>query len=151
MRTHGQPSDSPRGERSPHVGKPYASAAITVHFDADRCRHFGECVRGLPEVFDVSARPWIQPDHAAAETVAEVIRRCPSGALQYRSDSVAAEHPQRPTTVEVGDPGYLLLNGELKWRLPDGTTTQETRLSLCGCGRSATRPHCDASCEHQEG
>ncbi|MFE9921640.1 helix-turn-helix domain-containing protein [Streptomyces sp. NPDC005774] len=39
--------------------------------------------RGLPEVFDPAKRPWIQPDKATAERLAEVVRRCPSGALQY--------------------------------------------------------------------
>ena len=61
----------------------YRGSGITVTFDRGRCRHFAECVRGLPEVFDVSARPWITPDNADADAVAEVVTRCPSGALQY--------------------------------------------------------------------
>ncbi len=64
--------------------KEYRGAEITVTYDAEICRHAAECVRGLPEVFDVRRRPWIQPDNAEPELVAEVIRRCPSGALQYR-------------------------------------------------------------------
>jgi uncharacterized Fe-S cluster protein YjdI len=64
--------------------KAYRGAEITVTFDTEVCQHAAECVRGLPEVFDVRKRPWIQPDNADAELVAEVIRRCPSGALQYR-------------------------------------------------------------------
>ncbi|MDP9796110.1 putative Fe-S cluster protein YjdI [Catenuloplanes nepalensis] len=63
--------------------KSYRGSDITVTFDAGRCRHAAECVRGLPEVFDVSARPWITPDNAGADAVAEVVARCPSGALQY--------------------------------------------------------------------
>ncbi|WUK33853.1 (4Fe-4S)-binding protein [Streptomyces sp. NBC_00370] len=63
--------------------KAYRTEAITVTFEAGRCRHAAECVHGLPEVFDTAKRPWIQPDKAPAERVAEVVRRCPSGALQY--------------------------------------------------------------------
>lgn len=62
--------------------KRYTGAAIDVTFDAGMCAHAGECVRGLPSVFDVQARPWIQPDGADAEAVAEVVGRCPSGALR---------------------------------------------------------------------
>ena len=62
----------------------YAGADIVVSYDAEICAHAGECVRGAPDVFDVGRRPWIQPDNADAELVAEVIGRCPSGALKYR-------------------------------------------------------------------
>jgi uncharacterized Fe-S cluster protein YjdI len=65
--------------------KAYSATGITVSFDAEVCRHAAECVRGLPEVFDVNKRPWIQPGKADVDLVAEVIGRCPSGALQYRT------------------------------------------------------------------
>ena len=63
--------------------KTYQGRSIAVSFEAKRCRHAAECVRGLPEVFDIERRPWIQPDNAAADRTAEVVRRCPSGALEY--------------------------------------------------------------------
>ena len=65
------------------VQKAYRTGAITVSFEARRCLHAAECVRGLPDVFDPAQRPWIRPDRATAERLAEVVRRCPSGALQY--------------------------------------------------------------------
>lgn len=64
--------------------KAYPGKRIVVTFDGEVCQHAAECVRGLPEVFDTKQRPWIQPDAAPADQVAEVVRRCPSGALQYR-------------------------------------------------------------------
>ncbi|MYX15646.1 hypothetical protein GTY67_20020 [Streptomyces sp. SID8374] len=77
----------------------YEGRAITVTFEAARCRHAAECVRGLPEVFDTARRPWIRPDAADAGQVAEVVRRCPSGALRYeRADG--EEGPQRPSSTE---------------------------------------------------
>jgi uncharacterized Fe-S cluster protein YjdI len=42
-------------------------------------------VRGLPAVFEVDRRPWIDPEAASAEQVIEVIDRCPSYALGYRA------------------------------------------------------------------
>ena len=62
--------------------KSYVGTQITVSFDVDVCQHAAECVRGLPAVFDVNQRPWIQPDHADPDTVREVVARCPSGALR---------------------------------------------------------------------
>jgi CDGSH-type Zn-finger protein len=33
-----------------------------VFYDRGRCRHYAECVRGLPQVFDPTRRPWIRGD-----------------------------------------------------------------------------------------
>ncbi|GEL06281.1 (4Fe-4S)-binding protein [Rummeliibacillus sp. G93] len=64
--------------------KEYKGEKITVSFDGEICKHAAECVKGLPEVFNVNARPWISLDKADAEKVVEVIDRCPSGALKYK-------------------------------------------------------------------
>jgi len=69
----------------------YRGKGITVTYDATVCTHATECVRGLPDVFDIRSRPWIQPGNADPEQIAEVIRRCPSGALQYRLTGTATE------------------------------------------------------------
>ncbi|MEU5937297.1 (4Fe-4S)-binding protein [Micromonospora sp. NPDC047187] len=76
--------------------KAYKGQKITVTFEARRCLHAAECVRGLPEVFDTDQRPWIRPDGAEAERLAEVVRRCPSGALQYELVDGGAETPTGP-------------------------------------------------------
>jgi uncharacterized Fe-S cluster protein YjdI len=55
-----------------------------VTFDPDVCIHAAECIRGLPAVFDVRLKRWIRPENAPAEQVEEQVRRCPSGALQFR-------------------------------------------------------------------
>lgn len=78
------------------VKKTYEGRSIEVTFEAGRCQHAAECVRGLPEVFDIERRPWIQPDNAAADRTAEVVRRCPSGALGYRLAGGAAGASDRP-------------------------------------------------------
>ena len=62
----------------------YESPDITVTFDPEVCIHSGECVRGLPAVFDVSRKRWVRPEAAPAAEVAAQVRRCPSGALQAR-------------------------------------------------------------------
>ncbi|MGG2106595.1 (4Fe-4S)-binding protein [Lysinibacillus pakistanensis] len=64
--------------------KEYRGEKITVYFDGDICQHAAECVKGLPEVFNVKAKPWISLDNADVKNVVEVINRCPSGALKYK-------------------------------------------------------------------
>ena len=61
----------------------YEAPGITVTFDPNICQHSGVCLR-MPAVFDVRRKDWVRPYGASAEEVAAQIRRCPSGALQYK-------------------------------------------------------------------
>ncbi len=65
----------------------YESEEIRVSFDPNICIHSGVCIRGLPLVFDVKRKHWIRPELATAQEVAEQVKRCPSGALQYELKS----------------------------------------------------------------
>jgi uncharacterized Fe-S cluster protein YjdI len=127
------------------LGKAHVASSITVFYDLRRCRHYAECLRGLPEVFDVRQRPWIRPDLADPEVVAEVVRRCPTGALHYRLNDGDAEEPTRPTEVTLDPKGPLLIRGDLAFQLPSGTM-RETRAALCRCGSTANEPFCDGAC-----
>jgi uncharacterized Fe-S cluster protein YjdI len=138
-------ADFNAAQPEPWPGKAYEGRRITIYFDAERCRHFAECVRGLPQVFDVQRRPWILPDAAEVEELAQVIRRCPSGALHYVSEELGPEQPDVPTTLTPLEGGPLLVRGNLLI-VRDGGTLQETRADLCRCGRSARQPFCDATC-----
>jgi CDGSH-type Zn-finger protein/uncharacterized Fe-S cluster protein YjdI len=125
----------------------YTSADIDVTYDAKRCIHAAECVRGLPAVFDTQKRPWVQPDNANADAVAEVVRRCPSGALHYeRKDGGSAEAiPVRYTVTPVVN-GPLYVNGNIRIQTEDNELVyKDTRLSLCRCGASNNKPFCDRS------
>jgi uncharacterized Fe-S cluster protein YjdI len=124
--------------------KAYKSESITVTFEAGRCLHATECVRGLPEVFDTAARPWIRPDGAAADRLAEVVRRCPSGALQYELADAGTEITERPTRITRSSTGQLTVRGELRVDTPEGPRA-ETRVVLCGCGQTRLQPYCDHS------
>ena len=75
--------------------KRYRGEAVDVSFDGARCRHAAECLRGLPAVFDVGSRPWIDPDRAGPDELMRVVARCPTGALR------------------TGTPAYL--GGALAW------------------------------------
>jgi uncharacterized Fe-S cluster protein YjdI len=64
--------------------KDYATGEIVVEWRPRLCIHSGNCVRGLPAVFDADRRPWIQPDAASADEVEAQVALCPSGALRSR-------------------------------------------------------------------
>ncbi|MEU6660295.1 (4Fe-4S)-binding protein [Streptomyces sp. NPDC046821] len=127
------------------TAKPYEGKDVTVTFDGERCLHAAECVRGLPPVFDTSRRPWIDPDGAPAADVAEVIRRCPSGALQYRLADGPTETPSEVTTVVRTEDGRLVMRGDLRVGRQGDAEVRETRVTLCGCGASGNQPYCDHS------
>ena len=63
----------------------YETPDITVTFEPDLCIHSGNCVRGLPAVFDVRRKRWVRPEAATADEVEAQVARCPSKALKsYR-------------------------------------------------------------------
>lgn len=70
--------------------KKYKGKDIDVIFHSERCVHSANCVRGLPGVFNVKKKPWINTDEETADKIADLIDKCPSGALQYiRKDNQA--------------------------------------------------------------
>jgi len=121
------------------LGRAYAAPEITVFYDRSRCRHYAECVRGLPQVFDPARRPWIRADLADSDTVAEVVRRCPTGALHYRLPAEQPEEPPHPTIITPDPRGPLLVRGDLVLDTPEGPLA-ETRAALCACGRTRNQP-----------
>lgn len=131
-------------ERDVHA---YDGADITVTYDVKRCIHARECVRGLPEVFDPKARPWIVPDNADADDLAEVITRCPTGALHFeRKDDGWEESIPDENVISVVADGPHYARGDVEITSEDGDTLlADTRVALCRCGASTNKPLCDNS------
>src|SRR5690349_16064041 len=115
-------SDQPQGETSspseagvPRTKGPtrvYDREELSVIWDAGRCTHVAECLRALPEVFNVTKRPWVDISAADAEQIAAAIHRCPTGALKYEAHGeFPDEEPDGATTVRAGDAGPLYMRG----------------------------------------
>ena len=124
----------------------YASDEIEVTYSVTRCIHAAKCVHGLPRVFDPSKRRWIAPESGRAWEIAEVVARCPTGALHFlRKDGGPAETPDEPSvTLEVNGP--LHVRGDIV--LSDGDDSvivEDLRMALCRCGASKNKPFCDGS------
>lgn len=63
--------------------KEYSNGEVTVTWEAHKCTHSGNCVRGLPKVFNPKKRPWIAIEEATSEELVNQVKKCPSGALGY--------------------------------------------------------------------
>lgn len=133
------PQDKPLQRRS--------SETIEVTFDPNRCAHAGECLRGAPQVFDLQARPWIQPEHLDADSLADVVRRCPSGALQYhRLDGAPDESPDAEVSLRPQPNGPVYVRGGVQMADAEGHVfATGPRFALCRCGESGNKPFCDGS------
>ncbi len=127
----------------------YAGADFEVTYDSDLCIHAKECVRGLPEVFDAEARPWVRPERAPAARIAEVVARCPSGALRFVSKGTVAKAPEAVaarSVISLKADGPLILSGDFEIHAPDGTVLfSGQKTALCRCGHSGNKPFCDGA------
>ncbi len=125
---------------------PYENEEIKVTWDKKRCIHAKECVHGLPEVFDIEQKPWIQPGNSSADSVAEVIMKCPTGALRFeRNDGGSPEAPPSKNSLRIEEDGPLYLHGNLNVEGIDGNSFSETRAAFCRCGHSQNKPFCDGA------
>ena len=124
--------------------KIYKGKALDVAFDLDTCIHAGECVRGLPAVFDTQRRPWIQPDAAKTPALRDIVARCPSGALEIVEHAAAPAAGSVEVKATAGGP--FLLTGAVCVVGPDGQVLREAgKVALCRCTKSAHQPFCDGS------
>jgi CDGSH-type Zn-finger protein/uncharacterized Fe-S cluster protein YjdI len=123
----------------------YESDEITVTYDLKRCIHAAECVSGLRKVFDPDKKPWIQPQNAAAEEIADAIEKCPTGALHYEmKTSDRVEKPSSKNRIQLTQNGPVYFFGNIEVQDHEGNTVlKDTRFALCRCGSSANKPACD--------
>lgn len=130
----------------------YKGEEITVTYDLKRCIHAANCVDGLPDVFDPNRKPWVDPDNADAENVADVIETCPTGALKYKmKTSDRVEQPSSKNRIQLTKNGPVYFFGDIEVQDHEGNTVlKDTRFALCRCGASTNKPACDNSHENIE-
>jgi CDGSH-type Zn-finger protein/uncharacterized Fe-S cluster protein YjdI len=118
---------------------------IDTTWDGRLCIHVQECTRAKGELFESGREPWCQPDLGEADYVAEVVRRCPTGALTYdRKDGAAEEKAPEANTIQLTNNGPLYVSGELKIDgAKDDMPGVRFRAALCRCGDSQNKPFCD--------
>ena len=123
----------------------YPGVDVTVTYDLKRCIHAAECVKGLPAVFNPDKKPWVDPDLASADEVAEVIGHCPTGALKYKRHDDGAEEPiPTENAISIVENGPLYVRGDVTIYSSEGEELlKDTRIALCRCGASKNKPLCD--------
>jgi len=139
--------DEPRYDAA--TKKEYGNDRIAVTWEPAFCIHTANCLRGAPEVFDSWRRPWIDVDKASADEIAEVVTRCPTGALHFRrlDDEPGEEAPTEPV-VQLRPNGPLFVHGKVRIEDASGHLVREdTRVALCRCGGSHRKPFCDSTHE----
>ena len=143
--TSAPPDEKSRNVAPADLTRVYEDGRIRVFWYAGRCIHSAACVRAQPSVFDPRRRPWIELDAGEADSIADAVLRCPTGALEYeRLDGVSNEQPpDHPTVVPVRN-GPLFVRGDIEVRDEMGAVIRRgTRIAFCRCGRSAHLPFCD--------
>ena len=116
----------------------YETESIAVEWYPERCIHTARCIMGLPDVFDPRRRPWIVLDGHTADEIAEVVERCPTGALHYRRlDGGPEELTPAETTIRTVPDGPLYVPHKLVTRVERDTVQLD-----------ATKAELDAGYEH---
>lgn len=131
-------------DRAPYNWKDYRGENITVHFNLGVCSHDGSCVKGLPSVFNVNCRPWINADAASPEEIIRVIHKCPSGALAYTYKGVLHKvlYNGEPM-IKTASRGQIEVFGGIELKDDQGTKPETPdHYVLCGCGCSKNKPFC---------
>lgn len=121
----------------------YRGKRALIRFEGKRCIHSRGCVLGRPDVFMPNTEgPWIKPDNASPEQIAELAHDCPSGAITYeRLNGGPAEAAPIVNVVRVRENGPLAVLADLRLE----GQPPSLRATLCRCGASANKPFCDGS------
>ena len=128
--------------------KKFEGDSVDVAWDERLCIHIAECGRAKNELFVMGREPWCSPDIVALVEVADVVKRCPSGALTYQSKSSELENevPPDKNTLHVTNNGPYFLRGDIDISgVPNDMEGVRFRAALCRCGQSSNKPFCDNS------
>ena len=63
--------------------KKYSNGEVTIVWQNALCTHSANCVRGLANVFNTKASPWINATGATTQEIISQVQKCPSGALTF--------------------------------------------------------------------
>ncbi len=123
----------------------FRAPGITVTWSRRRCTHAAECVMRLPTVFEPGRVPWVDATQGSPEAIARAVMRCPTGALHFEPhDGSTREAAPETNTMLVSIHGPVLLRGDIEVLDEAGQVMlRDTRVALCRCGQSRTKPLCD--------
>lgn len=126
--------------------KEYEGKNISVFYNIALCYHAAKCVGNLPSVFDKDSRPWISPDMSDADSIIEVIKKCPSGALSYKTGSKHTRDFGGDEKIRIEKNGPYCISGNIELKIEEDLKPPSNgHFALCRCGASKNKPYCDGS------
>jgi uncharacterized Fe-S cluster protein YjdI len=128
--------------------KEYTNGEVTIIWKPGLCAHSTNCIHGLPIVFDINKRPWINALGASTEEMINQVNKCPSGALSYylNNKKVKGDTKMSDVKLDLLENGPILVKGNIELKNSKGEVlpTEET-VALCRCGGSKNKPFCDGT------
>lgn len=128
--------------------KEYSNGEVTIVWKPNLCIHSTNCISGLPDVFDMNKRPWINAKGADTDEIITQVNKCPSGALSYylNHQKEKGEKEMNNVKITLVENGPMLVNGKVELKNSKGEVieTEET-VALCRCGGSKNKPFCDGT------
>ncbi len=126
----------------------YTNGEITVVWKPKTCQHTGICLRGLPKVFSLRQRPWVNMTAATSDEIVALVDECPSGALTIEGRTPPDNYSGK-TPIEIIEvpKGPIVIKGDVLIKdLKGNEQYSHKRMTvLCRCGLSNNYPFCDAS------
>jgi CDGSH-type Zn-finger protein/uncharacterized Fe-S cluster protein YjdI len=118
-----------------------------VSFDLATCEHAGYCGDRFTNWRRLARQA---ADPAVRERLMQMVRLCPSGALEMRPDADGEQlEPALPVSIGVVRDGPYWVRGRIRVRAADGQAYEvRNRVTLCRCGHSRSKPFCDGSHTH---
>jgi CDGSH-type Zn-finger protein/truncated hemoglobin YjbI/ferredoxin len=144
--------DAKDPRRVPDRRDVYPGQQVTIVDNRGICQHSGQCTDRLANVFRAGQEPFVAPSGGRMDEVIRAVRACPSGALSYAVDGVAARaavdhHGKREPQIEVTKDGPYRIVGAIRL-YDDGQAERRAHGSsrehyaLCRCGHSQNKPFC---------
>lgn len=126
------------------VIKEYTNGEVTVVWEPSKCIHSGICLKGLPEVFDLKKRPWVNMQATNSERIVQTVRECPSKALSIKGIRFKETH-SADTDITLIPGGPMIVKGGATVHHRKNTEVIDSTVSFCRCSRSKNFPYCDGT------
>jgi len=135
--------------------KEYSNGEVTVYWRSELCIHSANCLIGLPEVFNMKKKPWINVHASNSKDIMKTIDTCPSRALTYlKSTKFVTSKPRAKAKmkskfarIHILKNGPVLVTGNFIVRdsRKKKLKIENEVAALCRCGNSKKKPFCDGT------
>lgn len=126
------------------IMREYTNGEVTVTWTPELCIHSGICLKGLPGVFNLTKRPWVNMEGAGSKAIVSLVRECPSRALGIKGVRFK-EEDNSATEITLIPKGPLIVKGGATVLNRKNKEVHHKTVSFCRCGRSVKHPYCDGT------